>query len=162
MRGSDIAISEAATPHEIEAIHTLFQEYASSLDFSLGFQGFDEELAALPGKYSLPGGCLLLATSPSGQKAGCVGIRPIDASDAEMKRLYVRPDFRGFKFGKRLAEASMAFARRAGYATLRLDTISDRMAAADRLYRDMGFVETAPYYDNPVAGARFYALDLSS
>ncbi len=155
-----ISIQEAVEPCELEAIRILFLEYAETLDFSLCFQGFDDELANLPGKYAPPGGCLLLASDSVGGVAGCVGVRPIGEADAEMKRLYVRPEYRSLSLGKRLADAAVSFARDAGYNALCLDTISEKMVAAERLYREMGFVETPPYYDNPVAGAAFYALDL--
>ncbi len=160
MRGDGITFREATNTGDIDAARVLFREYASSLNFSLCFQGFDEELAELPGKYAAPAGLLLLAATQDGQHAGCVGVRPVGAQDAEMKRLYVCPGFRGQALGKRLADAAVTFARNAGYAHLRLDTISKSMAAADQLYREMGFVETPPYYDNPVEGATFYALDL--
>lgn len=158
--GARISIQEAVTAQEIGVIRTLFLEYAETLDFSLCFQGFDEELAALPGKYSAPKGSLLLASNTEGEIAGCVAIRPITQTDAEMKRLYVRPAFRGLALGRRLAEASVSFAQRAGYQALCLDTIAETMAAAEALYLDMGFVKTAPYYENPVAGATFYSIDL--
>jgi putative acetyltransferase len=158
--GANITIQEAVTGPEIDVIRTLFLEYAETLNFSLRFQGFDEELAALPGKYSAPKGSLLLASNTGGEIAGCVAIRPINRTDAEMKRLYVRPAFRGLALGRRLAEASIAFARSAGYQALCLDTIAETMAAAESLYLDMGFVKTAPYYENPVVGATFYRIDI--
>lgn len=158
--GASITIQEAVTGPEIDIIRTLFLEYAETLDFSLCFQGFDEELAALPGKYGAPKGNLLLASNTGGEIAGCVAIRPINDTDAEMKRLYVRPAFRGLALGRRLAEASVSFARSADYQALCLDTIAEKMAVAESLYQDMGFVKTAPYYENPVVGATFYRLDL--
>ena len=154
-------IREAALTHDLQAVKTLFVEYAESLDFSLRFQGFDDELAGLPGKYAPPAGRIWLAEAADGALAGCVAIRPIGEQDAEIKRLYVRPDFRGRALGKQLADHTVAFAREAGYAALRLDTIAETMAAAEGLYIAMGFVETAPYYDNTVPGATFYALDLT-
>ena len=157
-----LTIREAALPQDLAAVRALFVEYAESLDFSLCFQGFDEELSALPGKYAAPAGRIWLAEAADGAVAGCVALRPIGEQDAEMKRLYVRPDFRGRALGKQLAEATVAFARQAGYAALRLDTIAASMAAADGIYRAIGFVETPPYYDNPVPGATFYALDLKA
>lgn len=153
-------IREAGFPQDIPAVKTLFLEYAQSLDFSLCFQGFDDEITSLPGKYGKPTGCIWLALDGDGGLAGCVAVRPIGDLSAEMKRLYVRPAFRGRALGKRLAEETVAFARAKGYASLRLDTISKSMVAAESMYRMMGFVETPPYYDNPVAGATFYALDL--
>lgn len=156
---ASVEIREAATKNDVAMTRSLFLEYARSLDFSLCFQGFDEELATLPGAYGPPDGQLLLAFSGS-EAAGCVGVRPTGTAEAEMKRLYVRPEFRGYALGRRLAEKAVAFARDADYAVLRLDTIAESMAAAERLYREMGFVETPPYYDNPVPGATYYALDL--
>lgn len=158
--GTEIVIRVATTQTDIAAIRSLFGEYAASLDFSLCFQGFDEELAGLPGDYAPPRGRLLLAEDPAGRPVGCVAVRPIGETDAEMKRLYVGPDHRGRALGARLTSAAVSFARDAGYAAIRLDTIAETMAAAEALYRAMGFVQTAPYYDNPVPGATFYALDL--
>ena len=153
-------IRKADFPRDMPAVKTLFLEYAQSLEFSLCFQGFDDEIASLPGKYGTPAGCIWLALDVGGGLAGCVAVRPTGEQDAEMKRLYVRQAFRGRALGKRLAEETVAFARATGYASLRLDTISKTMAAAEGMYRTMGFVETPPYYDNPVPGATFYALDL--
>lgn len=155
-------IREAVFPEDMAAVKTLFLEYAKSLDFSLCFQGFDDEVAALPGKYGPPTGCIWLAQDDDSDFAGCVAVRPVGARDAEMKRLYVRPGYRGRALGKQLAAKTVAFARAAGYSALRLDTISSSMAAAERMYRAMGFVKTPPYYDNPVPGATFYALDLQA
>ena len=120
-------IREAALPYDLQAVRTLFVEYAESLDFSLCFQGFDDELAGLPGKYAPPAGRIWLAKTADGALAGCVAIRPIGEQDAEMKRLYVRPDFRDRALGKKLADHTVAFAREAGYAALRLDTIAETM-----------------------------------
>lgn len=155
-----IAIAEACSEADLSAIRTLFLEYGASLDFDLCFQGFDEELASLPGKYAAPGGCLLLARTANGDAAGCVGVRPLDGGAAEMKRLYVRSAWRGRALGVTLAERAVGFARDAGYALLRLDTVPGKMATADGMYRRMGFTPTPAYYDNPVPGAVYYALHL--
>ncbi|MEX2616770.1 MAG: GNAT family N-acetyltransferase [Alphaproteobacteria bacterium] len=144
-----ITIDVAQSPADIEEIRALFTEYAASLYFDLCFQDFDTELASLPGSYAAPDGCLFLARAGNGQAAGCVGIRRLVDGGAEMKRLYVRADWRGQGMGRRLADSAIEFARAAGYQALRLDTIPDQMANADAMYRAMGFEETAAYYDNP-------------
>jgi putative acetyltransferase len=110
---------------DLEEIRTLFREYAASLPFALDFQNFDRELAELPGAYAPPRGALLLARG-----AGCVGLRPIDETICEMKRLYVRPSARGTGLGRRLAEAVVAEARRLGYLHMRLDTVPNCSASA--------------------------------
>ncbi len=159
MTADQTVIRDADGPADIETIRTLFVEYGESLNFSLCFQGFDEELAALPGKYAPPGGRLLLAEI-AGDTAGVVGLRPADMDGAcEMKRLYLRPAFRGLGLGRRLAETVIAAAREAAYGRMLLDTV-ETMAEAGALYRDLGFVEIPPYYDNPTPGVHFYALDL--
>ena len=146
----------------------IFQDYAESLGISLDFQDFAAELAALPGEYAEPRGVLLLARvdgagSESSAVAGCCALRPLDAADypnaAEMKRLYVRPAFRGLGLGRALAEAALDAARRAGYACVLLDTLDD-MESARALYAELGFEEIAPYYFNPVAGAHYLKADL--
>lgn len=143
-------------------MRALFQEYAAGLAVDLCFQNFEEELATLPGEYAAPRGALLLARV-DGELAGCVGLRPLDASDypnaAEMKRLFVRRPFRGFGLGRRLAEAALDAARQAGYACVLLDTLDD-MEAARALYEELGFEEIPPYYHNPVAGAHYLKVDL--
>lgn len=140
----------------------LFQEYAVDLDIDLGFQGFDEEVATLPGDYAPPRGALLLAWV-DGSPAGCCALRPLDTSDypnaAEMKRLYVRKVFRGFGLGRHLAEATLDAARQAGYASVLLDTLDD-MEAARALYAELGFEEIPPYYHNPVVGAHYLKTDI--
>lgn len=124
----------------------LFLEYAGSLNFNLCFQDFESELEGLPGAYAPPAGTLLLARA-AGEAAGCVGVRPLDAGRCEMKRLYVRPQYRGMQLGRQLAERAIAFVRGAGYRSMVLDTLP-QMVAATRLYRELGFVRCAPYYDN--------------
>lgn len=150
---------------DIEAIAGLFREYAGSLGFSLDYQDFGAELAGLPGKYAPPGGALLLATV-DGVAVGVVALRQLDAEICEMKRLYVRPDYRGERLetghsiGRSLAYNIVELGRAAGYRRLRLDTIGDRMEAAIKLYRSMGFAEIAPYYQSPIAGTVYMELVL--
>jgi GNAT superfamily N-acetyltransferase len=139
---------------DVEEVRTLFREYAASLPFPLDFQDFDRELAELPGSYAPPRGVLLLARS-----AGCVGLRPIDETTCELKRLYVRPAARGTGLGRRLTEAVVAEARGLGYAHMRLDTVPG-MEAAQLLYEHLGFHEIPPYRANPIPGARFLELQL--
>jgi putative acetyltransferase len=148
----------AADPALIEACRELFIEYQRGLGVSLCFQGFDEELASLPGIYAPPLGRLYLALA-AGRPAGCVALRPLFHRDAEMKRLYVRPAHRGSGLGRLLANRIIEDARSLGYDTLKLDTLP-RMKAAQRMYERLGFRDTAPYNDNPVAGVRFMALEL--
>ncbi|MFM6992473.1 MAG: GNAT family N-acetyltransferase [Rhodoferax sp.] len=155
-------ISTPSHPEEFAALQALLREYALSLDVDLCFQDFDEELASLPGHYAPPRGALLTA-HVNGALAGCCALRPIDNVDypnaCEMKRLYVRPDHRGSGLGRELAEATLDAARRAGYSTVLLDTLSD-MEAARALYEDIGFEEVPPYYHNPIAGSHYLKADL--
>jgi putative acetyltransferase len=144
-----IAVSEAGG--DADTVRGLFLEYAQSLGFSLCFQGFDRELALLPGDYVPPRGCLLLAKAGDAA-AGCVGVRPLDAGLCEMKRLYVRPAYRGVKLGRRLAEAAVAAARTLGYRAVLLDTLP-AMRAARGLYASLGFTPCAAYYDNSAVGS---------
>ncbi|MCH8197637.1 MAG: GNAT family N-acetyltransferase [Proteobacteria bacterium] len=139
-------------------VRDLFLEYGASLDFDLCFQGFDAELAALPGAYGPPGGRLFLV-SADGKLAGGVGLRPLQADISEMKRLYVRAEFQGLGLGRRLAEATIEAAREIGYRCMRLDTIAN-MTAANALYRSLGFMEIPPYYDNPLRGVVYFELRL--
>jgi putative acetyltransferase len=143
----------------IEGVRRLFEEYAASLDFDLCFQGFGEELAGLPGDYAPPAGRLLLARLEN-DPAGCVALRPLEADVCEMKRLYVRPAFRGLGAGRMLVERIIREGREAGYRRMRLDTLAT-MIAARRLYQQLGFREIAPYRNNPVQGAAFLELDLT-
>lgn len=148
----------------LEAVRSLFREYAAGLGVDLCFQRFDDELATLPGEYAEPRGVLLLALV-DGAPAGCGALRPLPEVDypnaCEMKRLYVRRAFRGFGLGRALTQAVLEQATRAGYSTLLLDTLDD-MEAARGLYESLGFVEIPPYYFNPIPGAHYLKVDLES
>ena len=151
-------IAPAGDDRAIREVRALFEEYARSLGVDLGFQGFEEELADLPGAYAPPLGRLLLARDGA-TPAGCVAIRPLDPGVCEMKRLYVGPPFRGSGLGRELAEAAMREAVAAGYVCMRLDTLP-AMQPARALYRALGFRPIPPYRHNPVPGAEFLELDL--
>jgi putative acetyltransferase len=157
-----IALRRPAHSSDLLATRTIFTEYACSLPIDLGFQDFTQELDALPGEYTEPRGALLLAWV-DGAVAGCCALRPFDASDyanaAEMKRLYVRPAYRGLGLGRLLTEGILDAARAAAYHCVLLDTLDD-MEAARALYEDLGFVEIPPYYHNPHAGAHYLKVDL--
>jgi ribosomal protein S18 acetylase RimI-like enzyme len=143
---------------DIDKLRSLLREYAASLDVALDFQDFDREVAELPGAYTPPGGALLVARD-GGDAAGCVALRQLDAETCELKRLYVRPVYRGTGLGRRLTEAAIAEGRRLGFAGMRLDTLP-AMGAAQALYGRLGFREIAPYTTNPVEGAKFLELEL--
>jgi GNAT superfamily N-acetyltransferase len=155
-------LTPARSPHELAQIRALFLEYQQGLRIDLCFQGFEQELQSLPGDYAEPQGGLFLALVGD-QPAGCCAFRPLNTSDhlnaCEMKRLFVRPDFRGLGLGRLLVEAVVSGAQQAGYTTMLLDTLTD-MEAARALYQEVGFVETEPYYHNPLPGAHYLKLDL--
>lgn len=155
---SGFAIGEALTPEDVEACRELFVEYQRGLGVSLCFQDFDRELATLPGAYARPRGRLLLARV-AGAPAACAALRPLGDRDGEMKRLYVRAQFRGMGLGRALAEIVLDEARAIGYASVKLDTLP-QMAEAQSLYAALGFRDIAPYNDNPVAGTRFLGIAL--
>jgi len=145
--------------HEsLPMMRELFREYAGSIEIDLCFQSFDEELAGLPGKYAPPIGRLILAEA-EGIAAGCVAMRPIDNRVCEMKRLYVRPTFRGQGLGRALADSVITAAREIGYETMRLDTLST-MRGAIALYESLGFKQIPAYYENPSGLAVFFELRL--
>jgi putative acetyltransferase len=170
----DLSFAQVSSPTQIARARELFLEYAQSLGFSLCFQNFEQELANLPGDYAPPDGRLLLAEY-GGQLAGCVALHKLatkddcesgsavyeDASEfCEMKRLYLRPQFRGKGLGRVIADRIIAEARQIGYRRMRLDTVEPVMKDAVAMYRRLGFKEIAPYCANPMAGALYMELQL--
>ena len=153
-----LKIIDADSPELVETIRLLFREYAASLDFHLDFQNFDTEIRDLPGAYAPPHGVLLLAIDRP-RTAGCVALKRIDDDLCEMKRLYVRPEFRGTGLGRHLAERVIQEARRLRYCRMRLDTVPS-MRQAISLYKSLGFQRIGPYRYNPVKGAIFMELTL--
>jgi len=153
------AVKQAESPAQIVQARELFFEYAQSLGFSLCFQNFDQELAGLPGDYAPPDGRLLLATYEA-QLAGCVALHQLEPGICEMKRLYLRPQFRGKRLGRALADRIIAEARQIGYQRMRLDTVEPVMKDAVAMYRKIGFREIEPYRSNPIAGALYMELQL--
>lgn len=162
MRSGTTALFSPASAADWAATREIFREYAGTLGVDLCFQDFDTELRELPGDYAPPRGHLLLARVGT-QLAGCCALRPLDSVDyanaCEMKRLYVRPAFRGLGLGRRLTEAIMDAGRLAGYNCILLDTLDD-MEAARALYQELGFDEVPPYYHNPIAGAHYLKAQL--
>ena len=160
--GADASLRPAQFPEDLQTVRALFLDYQSELGIDLCFQGFDAELAELPGAYAPPAGTLLLACV-DGEPAGCCAMRPLFNTDhlnaCEMKRLFVRPAFRGFGLGRMLVERILSDGQLAGYTTMLLDTLSD-METARALYQEMGFVEVAPYYHNPIPGAHYLKVAL--
>ena len=155
-------IVQALSSEQVAEARELFAEYAASLGFSLCFQGFDQELAGLPGDYAPPRGRLLLA-HVDGRLAGCVALRPFREGDAcELKRLFVRPEFRGQKVGKRLMDAVLREARSIGYRRMLLDTITGKMDKAIAMYREYGFREVPAYGSHPLDGTICMELSLAS
>lgn len=152
-------IVRADSPEKIEIARQMFREYAAEIAFDLTFQGFEQEVAELPGKYSPPAGALLLAVMGM-SVLGCVGLRPLEDGICEMKRLYVRQSGRGQGVGRQLVGAVITQAESAGYRAMRLDTMPGAMDKAIALYRDFGFVEIAPYTFNPYPGVLFMELQL--
>jgi len=151
-------IVQAESPGNIEKIRTLFREYEEYLGIDLCFQAFEQELAGLPGRYAPPEGSLLLALDGD-QAAGCVALRKLHDGVCEMKRLYVKRQYRGKGLGRALAERIIAAGSRLGYSLMRLDTL-ERLVAAIRLYESLGFETTEPYYPNPLDGVRYLELKL--
>jgi putative acetyltransferase len=154
-------VEQAKTAEQISLARTLFQEYGASLGFSLCFQNFDKELAGLPGDYAPPRGRLLIAYLDS-EAAGCVALHEFEPGIAEMKRLYVRPAFRGKRVGLALANAIIEAAREVGYQRMRLDTVPSEMADAVKMYQRLGFHEIATYRANPQPGTLYMELDLGA
>jgi len=153
-------IMPACTPAEMEAVRQLFREYATLLGVDLCFQGFEEELAGLPGKYAPPEGALLIARE--GQAiAGCVALRKLEDDVCEMKRLFVRSQFKGQGIGRSLAQAIIREGANLGYKTMRLDTL-DRLKEAMRLYDTLGFKRINPYYSNPLSGVVYWESSLAT
>lgn len=152
-------IIQATTAADLKTARTLFEEYAAWVEVSLCFQGFDKELANLPGDYVPPRGRLLLAITDD-EVAGCIALRPLTEEICEMKRLFVRPQMRGKGFGRQLAEALISEARAIGYKKMRLDTLPDRMARAIEMYRALGFREIESYHQTPYGNVIFMELSL--
>lgn len=143
-----LTITQAETDEQIAEAKKLFREYEAWLGMDLCFQGFEAELAALPGKYAMPEGRLYLAYSDD-KLAGCIALRKLDQGVCEMKRLFVRDGFRGQKIGVHLIKKLIAEAKEIGYKTMRLDTYPPKMGKAVKLYESHGFRPIEPYYDNP-------------
>ena len=158
----DVKLLPAVSTAELSGVRTLFMEYAATLNIDLCFQNFSAELDALPGEYTTPRGALVFATV-NGELAGCCAMRPLDAVDypnaCEMKRLFVRPSYRGLQLGRLLAEGILDLSRQAGYDCILLDTLDD-MESARALYQELGFEEIPPYYFNPIAGAHYLRAKL--
>ncbi|MBP6002143.1 MAG: GNAT family N-acetyltransferase [Pyrinomonadaceae bacterium] len=154
-----LKIIQVDGPEQIEATRAMFREYEAWLGLDLCFQGFEAELAALPGKYAMPDGRLLLAYSDD-KLAGCIALRKLEDGICEMKRLFVRDGFRGQRIGVQLIERVIADAREIGYSAIRLDTYPPKMGKAVRLYESHGFRKIEPYYDNPHSDVLFMELAL--
>jgi putative acetyltransferase len=157
---TELIIEAAQSKAQLAVARELFTEYAASLEISLCFQNFEEELAGLPGKYAPPTGRLLLSYEAS-QATGCVALRPLSPGICEMKRLYVRPAWRGKGVGRELAVAVIRAASAIGYLAMRLDTLAS-LKPAIALYRALGFREIEPYYDNPSESVVFMELCLTA
>ena len=158
-----LKIVQAETPEQIATVRELMMEYAARLGVNLCFQGFEEELHTLPGKYTPPQGRLLLALWDE-KPAGVIALRPLGEKAeglCEMKRLFVRPEFRGHRIGRILAERIITEAQEIGYKRMRLDTMPGKMDSAIAMYRELGFIETKPYYETPVGQTLFMELALN-
>jgi ribosomal protein S18 acetylase RimI-like enzyme len=155
-----LTMIQAETEPQITTVRQLFREYESWLGMDLCFQGFEDELNNLPGKYALPEGRLLLAYW-NDKVAGCIAMRKIDDGICEMKRLFVREEFQGHKIGVQLIEHLISEAKSEKYSFMRLDTLPSKMGKAAGLYRAHGFYPIAPYYENPYEGVVFMELDLN-
>jgi len=158
-----LKIVQAETQEQIATARELMMEYATRLGVDLCFQGFEEEMKMLPGKYAPPSGCILLALWDE-RPAGVIALRPMGEKAeglCEMKRLFVRPEFRGHGIGRILAERIIAVAQEIGYKRMRLDTMPGKMDSAIGMYRELGFFETRPYYETPVGQTLFMELALN-
>ena len=153
-----VRIKEPKSAADVDIVRELFREYERAIGIDLCFQGFQDELETLPGKYGRPDGRLYLAYSGE-EVSGCVGFRKIADGVCEMKRLYVRPEYRGEKIGRILAEKTVVVARETGYRIMRLDTLNT-MHEAIGLYESLGFRRTEPYYSNPHPSAVYMELNL--
>ena len=162
MTAGRVTIRQATSSADMEIARVLFLEYAEWLQIDLCFQGFAQELATLPGAYAPPDGRLLLAGDAT--PVGCVALRRLSADPTgtacELKRLWVRPSYRGQALGRALAEAALAAARAIGYSQMKLDTLPAIMPGAVALYRDLGFTNCAPYYHNPISGSLYMECSL--
>lgn len=151
-------LEHVQTVDQLELIRVLFREYQDSLNISLCFQNFEQELANLPDKYAAPQGRLYLVTQ-EGEAIGCIALRPIDNECCEMKRLYIKPKFRQLGFGRAMVARIVKDAQEIGYNVMYLDTLP-QMQSAIKLYKNFGFKETEAYCFNPVCGAVYMLLDL--
>ena len=160
--GPDVVrIADAVSAEDLESVRGLMTEYAKALGVDLSFQNFSAELERLPGTYTRPAGILLLARVRAGV-AGCVALQAWQSpAIAELKRLYVRPEYRGQQIGHRLISAALSFARAAGYREVWLDTLPE-MRTAQAMYISLGFRPIGAYRENPVPGASYFALDLDA
>ena len=155
-----LKFAQAASANDIDHVRTLFKEYEQSIGVSLCFQNFEQELARLPGDYAPPLGRLLLVRVED-QIAGCIALRKVDDSTCEMKRLYLRPEFRGKGLAGQIVNRIIHEAKQIGYSKMRLDTIPGRMDQAIKLYRSIGFKEIPAYYDSPFTDTLYMELDLT-
>lgn len=169
MKLSNVEVTQPTTQEELAEIGTLFRNYALWLNVDLCFQDFEAEVAALPGCYAPPRGRLLLAKTNDQANIqthnlaiGCVGLRPLESDVCEMKRLWVEPAFTGMGLGRYLAEAIIEAGAELGYRVMRLDTIPERLEAAQHIYQSLGFKEIPHYYANPLDGVVMYERDLTS
>ena len=147
-----------AAYNDLENIKLLFNEYTTMLGVNLTFQGYDEEIKNLPGKYALPYGRLYIAYS-NNKAAGCIALRKFENDGCEMKRLFVRPEYRHLKIGKKLVDKIIEDARELKYKYMVLDTLSNLHEAVS-LYRKSGFQEVEAYYENPLDNVLYFKLEL--
>ncbi len=152
------SIAAIEAPREISEVRAMFREYEAFLNVGLCFPGFEQELAGLPGEYAPPQGALFKATTAS-RVAGCVALRPVQDGLCEMKRLFVRPDYRGLGLGRKLAKRIVLEAKRIGYTRMRLETF-EFLTGAIHIYKDLGFMQIGSYYDDPHTEVLYWELDL--